>query len=173
MEALVYPALILALSAGGYWLLRRRARRVPPAPVAQPPVAEPAPPQPPPPATINVAVMRPLVCPTCGGQYPPGLRYCPIDARALVMSSEWSIGSVVPVICKACQRTFEAGTRFCPYDAQELIPDPQVGAATPPALPMAIAVAAPGGKICPSCTERYAGSETFCGRDGSELVTLN
>jgi len=37
--------------------------------------------------------------------------------------------------------------------------------------PAAIPARSP--KICPSCTERYGSDESFCGRDGSELVTVN
>ena len=111
----------------------------------------------------------PLLCPTCGGQYPPGLRFCPIDARALVQNSEWSMGTVLQVSCRACHRSFEPNTRFCPFDAQELMPVAQSAGAAP----AVILPGRPGGKICPRCNERFGGGESFCGRDGSELVTLN
>jgi hypothetical protein len=29
------------------------------------------------------------------------------------------------------------------------------------------------GKICPHCAQRYESEATFCGRDGSELVSVN
>jgi hypothetical protein len=162
---LVVPALIVSLSAGAYWLVRRRKRRAV-APRELPVVATPSPPSEP-----QIASMRPLLCPTCGGQYPPGLRFCPLDARALVQNSEWSVGTVLQVACKACHRAFEPTTRFCPYDAQELAPAPTAGAGAP-VLTVAIP-GRPGGKICPRCNERFGGGESFCGRDGSELVTLN
>jgi hypothetical protein len=162
---LVVSALIVSLSAGAVWLVRRRRRR--PTVVREvPAVATPAPP-----ADAAPPQMRPLSCPTCGGQYPPGLRFCPLDARALVQNSEWSMGTVLQVVCKACQRSFEPTTRFCPYDAQELVPAP-----APANVQLAAVAALPvmsGGKICPRCNERFGGAESFCGRDGSELVTLN
>jgi hypothetical protein len=163
---LVVSALIVSLAAGTLWLAKRRKRKA--ASVREvPAVASPSPPVEPGPPT-----MRPLLCPTCGGQYPPGLRFCPLDARALVQNSEWSMGIVLQVFCKACQRSFEPTTRFCPYDAQELAPAP-----TPPNAGPLIAIAAmpglTGGKICPRCNDRFGGGESFCGRDGSELVTLN
>ena len=165
MEGLVVPALLVSLSAGAFWLVRRRRRRTEVAREA-PAVATPAPP-----VETQQQPMRPLLCPTCNGQYPPGLRFCPLDARALVQNSEWSMGTVLHVVCKACQRSFEPTIRFCPYDAQELIP----ATGAPPAE-MAAPAAVPGpsgSKICPRCNERFTGAETFCGRDGSELVTLN
>jgi hypothetical protein len=162
---LVVSALIVSFSAGAVWLVKRRRRRA--AAVREvPAVATPAPPM-----ETTPPQMRPLSCPTCGGQYPPGLRFCPLDARALVQNSEWSMGTVLQVVCKACQRSFEPTTRFCPYDAQELVPAP----ASPnvPLIPVAAIPGLSGGKICPRCNERFVGGETFCGRDGSELVTLN
>ena len=156
------PALIVAGGAGAFLFIWRRRRR---AQVVRPEraVATTAPP-----VEAQPQTMRPLLCPTCGGQYPPGLRFCPIDARALVQNSEWSVGTVLQVSCKACHRTFEPTTRFCPYDAQELTP------VAPGAPAMVVALPGrPGGKICPRCNERFGGAESFCGRDGSELVTLN
>ena len=160
MERLVLPAVIVSLSAGALWLVRRRRRSaLPPSAVA---IAEP-------PAQSPPGEMRPLLCPTCGGQYPPGLRFCPLDARALVMNSEWSMGAPAQLACRACSRTFEPTTRFCPFDAQELVPAPGAPVAAPPVA----RAGARGGRICPRCTERYTGGERFCGRDGTELVTLN
>jgi hypothetical protein len=164
MEGLVVvPALLVSLSAGAYWFVRRRRRRA--AVVREEaPVASPAPP-----VEVQPQPMRPLLCPTCNGQYPPGLRFCPLDARALVQNSEWSVGTVLQVVCKACHRAFEPNTRFCPYDAQELAPAP----ANVPLAAMSPQTGPGGSRICPRCNERYGGAESFCGRDGSELVTLN
>jgi hypothetical protein len=163
---LLVPALIAALSAGAFLLMWRRRKERAAAARVQPAVATPAPPLE---AQSQAQAMRPLLCPTCGGQYPPGLRFCPLDARALVQNSEWSMGIVLQVTCRACHRSFEPTTRFCPFDAQELTP------AAPGGLPLpAVAVPGrPGGKICPHCNERFGAGESFCGRDGSELVTLN
>jgi hypothetical protein len=33
--------------------------------------------------------------------------------------------------------------------------------------------AVPRGKVCPTCGERFEGTDTFCGKDGSQLVPLN
>jgi hypothetical protein len=159
---LLLPALVVALSAGAFLVMWRRRKR-PVVARPEPAVATPAPP------VEAQAQMRPLLCPTCGGQYPPGLRFCPLDARALVQNSEWSMGTVLQVTCRACHRSFEPNTRFCPYDAQELMPTTQGGA---PVVAVALP-GRPGGKICPRCNERFGGGESFCGRDGSELVTLN
>ena len=163
---LLLPALVVALSAGAFLVMWRRRKR-PVVAKPEPAVATPAPPVEA--QTQAQAQMRPLLCPTCGGQYPPGLRFCPLDARALVQNSEWSMGTVLQVTCRACHRSFEPTTRFCPYDAQELMP------AAPGGPPVAAVVlpGRPGGKICPRCNERSGAGESFCGRDGSELVTLN
>ena len=159
------PALIVVLVAGSVLLMWWRRRRRAPLARTERAVATPAPPVE---AQPQPQTMRPLLCPTCGGQYPPGLRFCPVDARALVQNSEWSMGTVLQVTCKACHRSFEPTTRFCPYDALELIP-------AAPGAPMVVMAmpGLPGGKICPRCNERFGGGESFCGRDGSELVTLN
>ena len=41
-----------------------------------------------------------------------------------------------------------------------------------PAMPPA-ALAGALGKICPICSRRFESDATFCGRDGSELVSVN
>jgi hypothetical protein len=161
---LLIPAVIVVLATGAFLVFWRRRRRAS-ATREVPAVATTAPP-----AEAQPPVMRPLLCPTCGGQYPPGLRFCPIDARALVQNSEWSMGTVLQVTCRACHRAFEPNVRFCPFDAQELAPT--TVAAGVPAIVAALP-GRPGGKICPRCNERFGGAESFCGSDGSELVTLN
>jgi hypothetical protein len=82
--------------------------------------------------------------------------------------------------------------RFCPFDGDELVPltFPLGGASRPPA-PGAGSGAIAGmsgiggvgsvgsvgvelmGKICPHCSRRYESDATFCGRDGSALVSVN
>jgi predicted amidophosphoribosyltransferase len=124
------------------------------------------------------AVPRPvsateMVCPTCGREYPAGLKYCPADARPLVPSAN-AVGTVaVGLACPVCKRAFDGGKKFCPYDAEEL-----VQAANAPARRSVRPGGPPGlahvlGKICPHCSKRYESDATFCGRDGSELVPIN
>ena len=113
-----------------------------------------------------------LVCPTCGREYPAGLKYCPTDARALVPTASGSGAAPGGLTCPVCRRSFDGSKKFCPYDAEELV-------ATAPAGPRRVRTAAPPGlahvlgKICPHCSKRYESDATFCGRDGSELVPIN
>jgi predicted amidophosphoribosyltransferase len=149
---LVLPALLVSLSAGAVWLVRRLRRA--------------------PEAGASLMAMQPLaptqamVCPTCQRQYPPGLRFCPRDARALVGPDDWAVDAAASVTCGACRRSFDPGTRFCPYDAEELtaLAVPSAGRTSGRPAPA---------KICPSCTEHYPSDETICGKDGSELAQVN
>lgn len=79
----------------------------------------------------------------------------------------------VVLTCPICHRGFEVGNRFCPLDAGRLIPVASaaigVARATPPPVP----VTALGGKICPICARHFGSEATFCGRDGSALVSVN
>jgi len=71
--------------------------------------------------------------------------------------------------CARCRRSFDTA-RFCPFDGNPLA----AAALAVPPLPLAlVAGAGHGGKICPHCTEWYRADEAFCGRDGTELVTVN
>jgi hypothetical protein len=54
----------------------------------------------------------------------------------------------------------------CPHDGDELVP-PALAAPPPSSL------AAPRGKICPTCGDRFDGVAAFCGKDGTQLVLLN
>jgi predicted amidophosphoribosyltransferase len=115
-----------------------------------------------------------MVCPTCGREYPAGLKYCPADARPLVPSANATGAAAAGLACPVCKRAFDGGKKFCPYDAEELV---QAASATRRARAGAGA-APPGlahvlGKICPHCSKRYESDATFCGRDGSELVPIN
>ncbi len=115
-----------------------------------------------------------MVCPTCGREYPAGLKYCPADARPLVPSANAQGAGGGGLVCPVCRRSFDGGKRFCPYDAEELAPvtapatrrAPRA-AGSPPGLAHVL------GKICPHCSKRYESEATFCGRDGSELVSIN
>ena len=77
--------------------------------------------------------------------------------------------------CPRCARDFDPLQQYCPHDAAALEPlrvDGQAAAQVPCCAPL------PGAdgrvaKICPQCAARYGRGETYCGRDGSELVSLN
>jgi hypothetical protein len=108
----------------------------------------------------------PMVCPSCQREFPPGTSYCPSDARKLVAAGAETRSSLH---CPRCRRAFDGGTRFCPFDAEELVPQSQWtghdhhdhdGDGTV-------------GKICPVCAAKYGLEAVFCGRDGSELMTVN
>lgn len=122
----------------------------------------------------------PMTCPTCRRGYAAGAQYCPVDATRLVESAEGGAARAAAARggkCPRCRRAFEAGMRFCPMDAEELVP-----------LTMWQATHAEGGvhvesyadhliggqgKICPVCAGKYDLEAVFCGRDASELVTVN
>ncbi len=80
--------------------------------------------------------------------------------------------------CPRCRRAFEAGVRYCPMDAEELVPLGQWAATHaepghPPEHTFADHLLAGDGKICPVCASKYDLEAGFCGRDASELVTVN
>jgi hypothetical protein len=158
MDGVMLPALLVSLSAGAIWLFRRRWRRTPAAgPV--PSLALQAP------DSGGTRGGPPVVCPTCLRRYPAGLRFCPSDARALVAADDWAVDAGGAVSCGVCRRSFDPGTRFCPFDAEEL--------SGPPSVSQLADGRRLSGKICPSCAGRYGADETFCGRDGTELVAVN
>lgn len=139
----------------------------------------------------------PLTCPACRRGYPAGTTYCPVDACKLVATAEGaSAERAAPGgKCPRCRRVYDAGTRFCAVDAEELVPltlwqashagegggvhvDEAADAAAAGAATAAARSGAPvhfhgEGKICPVCAAKYDLEATFCGRDGSELVTVN
>jgi hypothetical protein len=140
---------IVALSGWGIWawLRQRRANRRDP---------------------------MPLQCPVCHRSYPAGTVYCTLDAERLV-----PVGRAAQPArggrCPRCQRSFAAGMRFCPVDAEELQPTPDHrgdldGLQVEPGHDHLVGGE---GKICPVCASRYALEAQVCGRDGSELVTVN
>ena len=83
--------------------------------------------------------------------------------------------------------------RFCPFDGDELVPLTLAVGSPPVQVTLSATVAgiasvagmagvAGGasvasvvmmGKICPHCSRRYESDATFCGRDGSALVSVN
>ena len=132
----------------------------------------------------------PLVCPACRRGYPAGTTFCPVGASRLVATAAGAAaGRAAPGgKCPRCRRVYDAGTRFCAVDAEELVPLPlwQASHATEGGLQVDEADAAAGavraagavhfhgeGKICPVCAAKYDLEASFCGRDGSELVTVN
>lgn len=152
----------LALSLVAYLVIPRLRTGInPPAPR----VPEPAP---------RAVAATEMVCPTCGREYPSGLKFCPADARPLVPSTNAQGAAGAGLVCPVCKRAFDRGKRFCPYDAEELAP-----IAAPPAARRVPRTGGPPGlahvlgKICPHCSKRYESEATFCGRDGSELVPIN
>ena len=151
--------LVLAVTAGLLyaWLRRRGPRDVAP--------------------RVVTAAMG---CPACRRGFPAGTQYCPVDATKLVAVQE---GAVVGHAhghggkCPRCRRAFEAGMRYCPMDAEELVPlgqwhathaDTHVHAET-----YADHLVGGSGKICPLCASKYDLEAGYCGRDASELVTVN
>jgi hypothetical protein len=134
----------------------------------------------------------PLLCPACRRGYPAGTTYCPVDACKLVASAEGASAERAASggKCPRCRRVYDAGTRFCAVDADELVPLPLWQASHAEGgvhVDDADATGAGGGtrsaggavhfhgdgKICPVCAAKYDLEASFCGRDGSELVTVN
>ncbi len=123
-------------------------------------------------AAIEASTRGPaLVCPACHRDYPPGLRFCPHDARDLVPATDpMARASGTGATCPTCKRSFDAGKKFCPFDGEELVPLPvALGAADRAGGGLGVGL----GKICPNCSRRYESDATFCGRDGEELVSVN
>jgi hypothetical protein len=130
----------------------------------------------------------PMACPACRRSYPTGTTFCPVDACRLIAQSEGATAErgVSGGKCPRCRRVYDAGTRFCAVDAEELVPLP-VWQATHAEGGVALegeegTTATRGrgpahfhgeGKICPVCASKYDLEASFCGRDGSELVTVN
>jgi hypothetical protein len=191
IEVAVFGAVVM-LAAGliGYILWPfARARRTARAASARPPVAAAR-------ASATGDALAPsLVCPACQREYAAGLQFCPHDARELVVAADAVARAAVPgMTCPACRRSFDGMKRFCPFDGDELVPlTLPVGTAGAPApaggltggrgslgVGGAIGVdvgdigdIALMGKICPHCSRRYESDATFCGRDGSALVSVN
>jgi hypothetical protein len=113
-----------------------------------------------------------MVCPACHRDYAPGLKFCPHDARDLVLASDPVARTTAPgVTCPTCKRSYDGGKKFCAFDGEELVPLPLALGGGDPAG--AAAFAGVLGKICPNCSRRYESDATFCGRDGEELVAVN
>ena len=120
-----------------------------------------------------------LVCPACQREYAAGLQFCPHDARELVPAADPAARAAAPgMTCPSCRRSFDGMKRFCPFDGDELVPL-TLALGAPGAVPAAALGVGVGidlmvmGKICPHCSRRYESDATFCGRDGSALVSVN
>jgi hypothetical protein len=113
-----------------------------------------------------------LVCPACHRDFAPGLRFCPHDARDLVLASDPAARAPgAGATCPTCKRSYDAGKKFCAFDGEELLPlAVAIGGGDPAG---AASFAGVLGKICPNCSRRYESDATFCGRDGEELVPVN
>jgi predicted amidophosphoribosyltransferase len=163
--ALFAAVAVLALTLIGYAVRPYlRAKRRPPVPdaIADPPRA---------PQELGPRPQA-MVCPACHRDYAPGLRFCPHDARDLVLASDPAARAAgAGATCPACKRSYDAGKRFCALDGEELVPLPLALGVGDPAS--AVVFAGGMGKICPNCSRRYESEATFCGRDGEELVPVN
>ena len=114
----------------------------------------------------------PMVCPSCRRGYPAGTQYCTVDAERLVHAHQAARGGR----CPRCHRVFGPGMRFCPLDAEELhVHD--LHESDEHGMRRAVEthdhIVGGDGKICPMCASRYDVEAMVCGRDGSELVTVN
>jgi len=163
--ALFVAVAALAVSLIGYAVRPYlRARRPPRA--AEAVVAVPR-------APVELAA-RPIamVCPACHRDYAPGLKFCPHDARDLVLATDPAArATTAGVTCPTCKRSYDGGKKFCAFDGEELVPLPlALGGGDPAGAPPFAGVL---GKICPNCSRRYESDATFCGRDGEELVAVN
>ena len=66
-----------------------------------------------------------MVCPACHRDYAPGLRFCPHDARDLVLASDPAArATAAGVTCPTCRRLYDGGKKFCAFDGEELVPSP-------------------------------------------------
>jgi hypothetical protein len=130
---------------------------------------------------VGLATDGAASCPSCRRRYPPGFRFCPVDARPLTLAGEVTsvAGSGLERLrCRECRRLFlaDAGARFCPFDGEPLGRPLGQRAARgrpadpPPPPPPGAAIPV---KICPTCSERVHTGAIQCHRDGTELVSLN
>jgi len=144
-------------------------------------------------ASAAAAPAATVVCPACQREYDAGIQFCPHDARELVAPGDAAARSSAPgMACPSCRRSFDAMKKFCPFDGDELVPltlavgapggRPAVGVGGMggPGMGVGVGSSVGGvagielmGKICPHCSRRYESDATFCGRDGSALVSVN
>jgi hypothetical protein len=115
---------------------------------------------------------RPVVCPSCRTEFPPGSTFCPHDGNRLVGAPLAPVPGPSPAaaggVCPTCGRGYDPGVKTCPTHGDDLVPAAvyRATAQRPPA-------STERGKICPSCGGRYGGQAAFCGKDGTALVLVN
>jgi hypothetical protein len=114
---------------------------------------------------------RPVICPSCRTEFPPGSTFCPHDGNRLVAGPGAGVPAGAPSaggVCPTCGRGYDPGVKTCPLHGDDLVP-----AAVYRATAQRAPVATERGKICPSCGGRYGGQAAFCGKDGTALVLVN
>ena len=104
--------------------------------------------------------------------------FCALDGERLLAAGGPAAAPRSGGRCPRCQRVFPkgpTGLRFCPVDGEELQPLGEWRGEHDGAAAEADHDHLVGGegKICPVCASRYALEAQVCGRDGSELVTVN
>jgi siroheme synthase (precorrin-2 oxidase/ferrochelatase) len=110
-----------------------------------------------------------MVCPSCKKEFPAGKTFCPDDANRLIplAGHEDVLTGPSGGICPTCHKGYNPGVKVCPDDQDELVPYSvyarrEDGARAPSR-----------GKICPTCGDRFEGTASFCGKDGTALVLVN
>jgi hypothetical protein len=170
-SSLLWPvlgaAVALVLLLGGVALLLGGKKKKKPSGARE--LTEPEPAQPAASAPAAASVLS-KTCPACHLEVEGETTFCPKDGTRLVPSPRG--GPATPsqaLICPTCRRGAPPGARFCPHDSDELIPYAMFAARAKERD------TATSGKpmICPKCGERFSATTTFCGKDGSPLVTVN
>jgi hypothetical protein len=69
-------------------------------------------------------------CAKCGGTFPAGSRFCPIDGTVLTPAGGADRPSAAPpntpgMVCPKCHRGYGSDARFCPHDSAKLVPYPE------------------------------------------------
>jgi hypothetical protein len=141
---------ILAVSGWGLWSWLRQRR-----------------------AAAQAREVLPLSCPSCHRGYPAGTVFCSLDGERLISGGRHVVAASRGGRCPRCHRTYAAGLRYCPVDADELQPAGELRHDTDTLDLEHNHLVGGDGKICPVCASHYALEAQVCGRDGSELVTIN
>ncbi len=108
-----------------------------------------------------------MVCPTCRTVAPAGATFCPKDGTKYIPQSSAELVAATSV-CPVCQRSFGPGVKVCPEHNEELVPKGAQSVLAPKAEPKPKQE-----RVCPKCGRKFTGNITFCGHDGSPLVSVN